>query len=143
VTAVFTGIIPYDVLRQKLATEQAEPLTMALQYANIERWGDLFVGIVAFGSVIAHTAVLLVFQLGQPRIFFSMARDGLLPASFARVHPRFKTPHITTILTGIAVGAFAMFASIDEMVDLINIGTLFAFDLVCLGMLVLRVREPD
>ena len=79
VAAVFTGIIPYDVLQQKLATEQAEPLTMALQYANIGRWGNLFVGIVAFGSVVAHTAVLLVFQLGQPRIFFSMARDGLLP----------------------------------------------------------------
>src|SRR5262249_15235145 len=69
VAAVFIGIIPFDVLRQKLASEQAEPLTMALQYANIQKWGDLFVGIVAFGSVVAHTAVLLVFQLGQPRIF--------------------------------------------------------------------------
>ncbi len=142
VAAVFIGIIPFDVLRQKLATEQAEPLTMALQYANIERWGDLFVGIVAFGSVVAHTAVLLVFQLGQPRIFFSMARDGLLPQSFAKVHPRFRTPHITTIITGVAVGICAMFTSIDEMVDLTNIGTLFAFILVCLGILVLRKREP-
>src|SRR5262249_19277788 len=77
VATVFSGIIPYDALKQKPSTEQAEPLTMALQYANIERWGNLFVGIVAFGSVVAHTAVLLVFQLGQPRIFFSMARDGL------------------------------------------------------------------
>jgi APA family basic amino acid/polyamine antiporter len=143
VAAIFTGIIPYDALRQKLATEQAEPLTMALQYANIERWGDLYIGIVAFGSVVAHTAVLLVFQLGQPRIFFSMARDGLLPASFARVHPTFRTPHVTTILTGVAVGACALFTSIDEMVDLTNIGTLFAFMLVCIGLLVLRVREPD
>src|SRR5439155_4121737 len=79
VAVVFTGIIPYDVLKQKLATEQAEPLTMALQYANIERFGNIIIGIVAFGSVIAHTAVLLVFQLGQPRIFMSMARDALLP----------------------------------------------------------------
>jgi len=142
VAAVFIGIIPFDVLRQKLATEQAEPLTMALQYANIEKWGDLFVGIVAFGSVVAHTAVLLVFQLGQPRIFFSMARDGLLPQSFAKVHPRFRTPHVTTILTGVAVAVCAMFTSIDEMVDLTNIGTLFAFILVCLGILVLRKREP-
>src|SRR5438876_3187558 len=86
VAAVFTGIIPYNVLVTKLASQQAEPLTMALQYANIGRWSDLFVGIVAFGSVVAHTAVLLVFQLGQPRIFFSMARDGLLPRSFAKVH---------------------------------------------------------
>jgi APA family basic amino acid/polyamine antiporter len=143
VALVFTGIIPYDVLKQKLATEQAEPLTMALQYADIGRWSTLFVGIVAFGSVVAHTAVLLVFQLGQPRIFFSMARDGLLPPVFARVHPRFRTPHVTTILTGVAVGVCAMFTSIDEMVDLTNIGTLFAFVLVCIGILVLRRREPD
>ncbi len=142
VAVVFTGIIPYDVLVTKLATEQAEPLTMALQYANIGRWSNLFVGIVAFGSVVAHTAVLLVFQLGQPRIFFSMARDGLLPASFARVHPRFRTPHVTTILTGVAVGVCAMFTSIDEMVDLTNIGTLFAFILVCIGILILRKRDP-
>ncbi len=143
VAAVFTGIIPYDVLVKKLATEQAEPLTMALQYANIPKFGDLFVGIVAFGSVVAHTAVLLVFQLGQPRIFFSMARDGLLPQSFARVHPRFRTPHVTTILTGVVVAGFSMFTSIDEMVDLTNIGTLFAFVLVCLGILILRKREPN
>jgi APA family basic amino acid/polyamine antiporter len=143
VAAVFTGIIPFSVLKQKLATEQAEPLTMALQYANIGRYSNLFVGIVAFGSVVAHTAVLLVFQLGQPRIFFSMARDGLLPASFAKVHPRFRTPHVTTIITGIAVGVCAMFTSIDEMVDLTNIGTLFAFILVCIGILILRKREPE
>ncbi|HEY2379689.1 MAG TPA: amino acid permease, partial [Terriglobia bacterium] len=143
VAAVFTGIIPFPVLKQKLATEQAEPLTMALQYANIGRYANLFVGIVAFGSVVAHTAVLLVFQLGQPRIFFSMARDGLLPHSFAKVHPRFRTPHVTTILTGVAVGVCAMFTSIDEMVDLTNIGTLFAFILVCIGIVILRHREPD
>src|SRR5262245_29824263 len=143
VSAVFTGIIPFDALKQKLATEQAEPLTMALQYANIERWGNVFVGIVAFGSVVAHTAVLLVFQLGQPRIFFSMARDGLLPQSFAKVHPRFRTPHVTTIVTGLLVGLCAMFTSIDEMVDLTNIGTLFAFTLVCIGIWILRRREPN
>ncbi len=143
VAAVFTGIIPYHALVKKLATEQAEPLTMALQYADIRRWGSLFVGIVAFGSVVAHTAVLLVFQLGQPRIFFSMARDGLLPQSFARVHPRFRTPHVTTIVTGLAVGVCSMFTTIDEMVDLTNIGTLFAFILVCLGVIILRRREPD
>jgi APA family basic amino acid/polyamine antiporter len=143
VAAVFTGVIPYDVLVKKLATEQAEPLTMALQYANIQRWGNLIIGTVAFGSVAAHTAVLLVFQLGQPRIFFSMARDGLLPPSFAKVHPRFRTPYVTTILTGVAVAVCAMFTSIDEMVDLTNIGTLFAFILVCVGILVLRRRDPD
>jgi APA family basic amino acid/polyamine antiporter len=142
VAAVFTGIIPYRALVQVLATQQAEPLTLALQYASIEKWGNLFVGIVAFGSVVAHTAVLLVFQLGQPRIFFSMARDGLLPKKFAAVHPKFRTPHVTTILTGVAVGVTSMFTTIDEMVDLTNIGTLFAFVLVCAGVLILRRREP-
>src|SRR5262245_41141081 len=143
VAAVFTGIIPHRELVQMQATQQAEPLTMALQYAHIEKLKNVAVGIVAFGSVIAHTAVLLVFQLGQPRIFFSMARDGLLPQSFAKVHPRFRTPHVTTILTGLFVGVTAMFTSIDEMVDLTNIGTLFAFMLVCAGILVLRRRDPD
>ena len=143
VAAVFTGIIPYPALVRMLSTQRAEPLTLALEYANIPKWGNLFVGIVAFGSVVAHTAVLLVFQLGQPRIFFSMARDGLLPKKFASVHPKFKTPHVTTILTGVAVGVTSMFTNIDEMVDLTNIGTLFAFVLVCLGVLILRRREPE
>src|SRR5262249_19817998 len=92
---------------------------------------------------IAHTAVLLVYQLGQPRIFFSMARDGLLPQRFAQVHPRFRTPFFSTVLTGVFVGGVAMFASIDEMVDLTNIGTLFAFILVCAGLIVLRYKDPD
>jgi len=145
VAAVFTGLISYTDLKTKLATEQAEPLTMALQHVEQVFHTDLgkAIGIVAFGSVIAHTAVLLVFQLGQPRIFFSMARDGLLPPAFYKVHPRFRTPHISTILTGVFVGVFAAVASIDEMVDLTNIGTLFAFILVCAGIIVLRIREPN
>jgi APA family basic amino acid/polyamine antiporter len=141
VGVVFTGLISYGDLRTKLATEQAEPLTMALQHAMPD--SRLAVVIVAFGSVVAHTAVLLVFQLGQPRIFFSMARDGMLPPVFYKVHPRFRTPHVSTILTGIFVGACAAVASIDEMVDLTNIGTLFAFILVCAGTIVLRVTDPD
>ncbi len=141
VAAVFTGMMPYPALLHRLSTEQAEPLTMALNHvAPDNRWAS---GIVAFGSVVAHTAVLLVFQLGQPRIFFSMARDGLLPPSFAKVHPRFKTPHVTTILTGVAVGLVAAVANIEEMVDLTNIGTLFAFVLVCLGITVLRLKDPQ
>ncbi len=141
VAAVFTGVMPYDVLKDKLATEQAEPLTMALRFvAPNARWAA---GLVDFGSVVAHTAVLLVFQLGQPRIFFSMARDGLLPPVFAKVHPKFKTPHVTTILTGVIVGLFAAVMSIDEMVDLTNIGTLFAFTLVCIGITILRYKDPN
>jgi APA family basic amino acid/polyamine antiporter len=72
-----------------------------------------------------------------------MSRDGLLPAGFAKVHPKFRTPYVTTILTGVAVGVCAMFTSIDEMVDLTNIGTLFAFVLVCAGIIVLRKRDPQ
>jgi basic amino acid/polyamine antiporter, APA family len=141
VSAVFTGILPYEVLKAKLATEQAEPLTMALQYRAPDAvWAS---GIVALGSVIAHTAVLLVFQLGQARIFFSISRDGLLPKVFSRVHPRFQTPHVNTIIIGLLVGTTAAFTTIDEMVDLTNIGTLFAFILVCIGIPILRYREPD
>jgi APA family basic amino acid/polyamine antiporter len=88
------------------------------------------------------TAVLLVFQYGQPRIFMSMARDGLLPAWAARIHPRFKTPHVTTVITGVMVGLWALVGDGDEVADLTSIGTLFAFALVCIGVLVLRVIEP-
>ena len=89
------------------------------------------------------SSVLLVFQLGQPRIFMSMARDGLLPPFLAKVHPRFKTPYVGTIITGFFVATFAAFANIAEVVDLTNIGTLFAFVLVSAGVIVLRRLEPD
>jgi APA family basic amino acid/polyamine antiporter len=141
VAAVFTGMIPYPELVRRLANEQAEPLTMALNHvAPQATWAST---IVALGSVIAHTAVLLVFQLGQPRIFFSMARDGLLPQWAARVHPRYRTPHVTTIITGVAVGVFAGLLNINEVVELTNIGTLFAFVLVCVGIVILRYKDPD
>ncbi|HEV7427918.1 MAG TPA: amino acid permease, partial [Thermoanaerobaculia bacterium] len=140
IAAVFTGMIPYADLVKKLSSEQAEPLTMAMKYATMPNW---MVGVVAFGSVVAHTAVLLVFQLGQPRIFFAMSRDGLLPPFFARVHPKYRTPHVGTIITGVGVGVTAMFTSLDAMVDLTNIGTLFAFILVCFGIMILRVKDPD
>jgi basic amino acid/polyamine antiporter, APA family len=140
VAAVFTGMIPYRALVGALATEQAEPLTLAMKHVQMPNW---MVGVVAAGSVIAHTAVLFVFQLGQPRIFFAMSRDGLLPAAFSRVHPKFGTPHVSTILTGVFVGIFSMFTTLEEMVDLTNIGTLFAFFLVCVGIIILRVKEPN
>jgi len=140
IAAVFTGMIPYGALTKTLSSEQAEPLTLAMKFVSMPNW---MVGVVAFGSVIAHTAVLLVFQLGQPRIFFAMSRDGLLWPFFSKVHPRFKTPYIGTILTGVFVGVTAMVTSLDAMVDLTNIGTLFAFILVCIGIMILRVREPN
>src|SRR5437763_843479 len=140
IAAIFTGMIPYHALVKTLASEQAEPLTLAMKYVSMPGW---MVGVVAFGSVVAHTAVLLVFQLGQPRIFFAMSRDGLLPPFFARVHPKYKTPHVATIITGIFVATAALFSSLDAMVDLTNIGTLFAFLLVCIGIIILRVKEPN
>ena len=82
--------------------------------------------------------MLLVFQLGQPRIFMAMARDGLLPQYFAKIHPRFRTPHVTTIWTGVVVGGVTMLTDIGSLSDLTNIGTLFAFILVCIGVAVLR-----
>lgn len=141
VSAVFTGLMPYGELITRPTNELSESLTMAIQHvAPQATWAT---GIVAFGSVVAHTAVLLVFQMGQPRIFFAMARDGLLPPVFTRVHPRFRTPHVTTIVTGLVVGCLASFANIEEMVDLTNIGTLFAFTLVCIGIPILRFRDPN
>ncbi|MEK6337096.1 MAG: amino acid permease [Acidobacteriota bacterium] len=141
VAAIFSGAVPFSVLSTWSKSDLDKSLSIALtSVAPNARWQA---GVIAFGSVVAHTAVLLVFQLGQPRIFFSMARDGLLPPVFASVHPRFKTPHVTTILTGIVVGGIAAFATVDEMVSLTNIGTLFAFILVCVGVIVLRYKEHD
>ena len=142
VAAVFTGMIPFPELQKVSSSGQAEALTMALDYVA-PSGVTLPQTIVAFGSVVAHTAVLLVFQLGQPRIFMSMARDGLLPPVFASIHPRFKTPHVTTILTGIFVGGIAAFANIESMLNLTNIGTLFAFMLVCIGIPILRYKDPQ
>lgn len=138
VAAVFTGIVPFSLLKTSLAHQKAEPLTLAMQHINLG-WAAV---IVAFGSIVAHIAVLLVLQLGQSRIFFSMARDGLLPSVFSNVHKRFKTPHVATIVTGLIIALIAAFTNIDEMVDLTNIGTLFAFVLVCFGVIILRIKEP-
>ncbi len=139
VAAVFTGLVPYTELAALDSGKRAEALAVAMQYAKTPAW---MVGVVALGSVVAQTSVLLVFQLGQPRILFAMARDGFLPPALSRVHPRFKTPHVATILTGVLVAVVSALANIDEMVDLTNIGTLFAFVLVCLGIVILRKRDP-
>ena len=136
VTVALTGMMPFMELKNKIA----EPLIAGLDYNHAARW---IIVLVSLGSVIAHTAVLLVFQMGQPRIFFSMSRDGLLPQYFARVHEKFKTPHVTTIWTGVFVAVLSALCNIDEMANLCNIGTLFAFVLVCMGVIVLRVKDPD
>jgi APA family basic amino acid/polyamine antiporter len=135
---VMTGMAPW----QGLGTP--EPMITALALAEgSPRLLQISRFIVSLGAVIAMSSVLLVFQLGQPRIFMSMSRDGLLPPFLARVHPRFRTPYIGTVLTGLFVATFAAFANIAEVVDLTNIGTLFAFVLVSAGVIVLRRQEPD
>jgi basic amino acid/polyamine antiporter, APA family len=138
VAGVMTGVAPWP----KLGT--AEPMITALALADgSPRLISISRFIVSLGAVFAMTSVLLVFQLGQPRIFMSMSRDGLLPPFFSKVHPRFKTPYVGTIITGTFVGSFAAFANIAEVVELTNIGTLFAFILVSAGVIVLRKAEPD
>ncbi len=129
---VATGLVPYQQL------QGADPLARAFEVAGIG-WGQ---AIVSGGAIISMAAVLLVFQLGQPRILYAMSRDGLLPPSFRVVHPVHRTPHVTTILTGVLVGVGATLFDAAETYDLTNIGTLFAFVVVCLGVLVLRLRDP-
>jgi len=132
VGAVATGLVPYTQLRA------ADPLAKALEVAGLQTasW------IVSFGAVVSLTAVLLVFQYGQPRIFFAMARDGLLPAWAAKISERRRVPHITTWVTGIVVAVGALFADENEIYDLTNIGTLSAFAIVCVGVLALRYIDP-
>ncbi len=132
VGAVATGLVPYMQLKS------SDPLARALQVAGFPAasW------IVAAGAVVSMAAVLLVFQYGQPRIFFAMARDGLLPPWAAKIHPKYRTPHVTTILTGVLVATGALLADDAATYDLTNIGTLSAFALVCIGVLVLRYSDP-
>jgi len=130
---VLTGMVPYTELAV------ADPLAHALQRAGFETVG----WIVALGAAVSMTAVLLVFQYGQPRIFFAMARDGLLPQWAAKLHPVSRIPSTTTLLTGVVVAAASLIGDAAETYDLTNIGTLFAFALVSVGVLVLRVTEPD
>jgi len=132
VAAVLTGMSHYTNFRN-----ESEPLSVAMRAVRMPWAGS----IIDFGSVVAHTAVLLVFQLGQPRILYAMSRDGLLPKAMAKTHPRFRTPHVATILTGLFVAVGAAISSLDEMADLCSIGTLSAFIIVCGGVLVLRRRE--
>jgi APA family basic amino acid/polyamine antiporter len=116
----------------------ADPLAYALTSTGLQTMSK----IVAFGAIFSMAAVLLVFQYGQPRIFFAMARDGLLPQWAARLDRQTRIPYVTTIITGVFVAIWALIGDAAETYDLTNIGTLFAFALVCLGVIVLRHTDP-
>ncbi len=133
VGAVLTGMVPWRTLGV------ADPLAQALATAGYTGVG----WVVALGAAVSMSAVLLVFQYGQPRILFAMARDGLLPGWAARVDPVTRIPRTTTWLTGVVVAVAAAVGDAAETYDLTNIGTLFAFALVCVGVLALRLRDPD
>ncbi len=133
VAFVLTGIVPY----QKLNV--ADPIAVALDEVPGMFWLKPF---IKFGAIAGLSSVVLVMLMSQPRIFYSMAKDGFLPEWFSRVHPKFKTPHITTMLCGVVAAAIAGFVPIDVLGHLVSIGTLLAFVLVCIGVWVLRVTDP-
>ncbi len=134
VTLVVVGMVPYTELAGK-----ADPLAYVFEHHGLTS----LAGVVAVGAVVATTASLLVYQIGQPRILMAMSHDGLLPPWFGRVHPRLGTPGNATILTGFLVAVPAALMDIGEVVELANIGTLFAFAVVCVGVMILRVRRPE
>jgi len=133
VSLVLTGILPY----QRYLNDAA-PVATALAVSGAP-WAHLLVSI---GALAGMSSVILVFQLGQPRIFMAMSRDKLLPAFFGKLHPKYRTPYIPTILTGVLVGLAALFIDIGEAAELTNIGTLAAFIIVCAGVPFLRKSSP-
>ena len=132
IALVLTGMVDYKLLNV------GDPLSFVFEKLHVT-W---IAGIIAVSAVIAMASVLLVFQMGQPRIWMSMSRDGLLPKQFSKVHPKYKTPSFATIVTGFVVAVPALFMNLTMVTDLCSIGTLFAFVLVCAGVLVLQ-NKPD
>ncbi len=128
IALVLTGIVKYDTLAV------GDPLAFVFDQIDLK----LMSGIIAVSAVFAMASVLLVFQMGQPRIWMSMSRDGLLPKSFSKIHPKYKTPSFATVVVGFVVAIPALFMNLTTVTDLCSIGTLFAFVLVCAGVLVLQ-----
>ncbi|MCL6523078.1 MAG: amino acid permease [Thermoflavifilum sp.] len=131
VSLVLTGMVPFHELNVN------DPLAFVFQRLGLTHISY----VISISAVIATASVLLVFQMGQPRIWMSMSRDGLLPPAFSRIHPRFGTPSFSTIVTGIVVAVPALFMNLQEVTDLTSIGTLFAFVLVCGGILFLPADD--
>jgi APA family basic amino acid/polyamine antiporter len=135
VSAVLTGIVPYADLNV--------PAPLALAIDNTGNTLLWLRPLIKIGAIAGLSSVILVMLLGQPRIFYTMAKDGLLPKSFSRVHPRFRTPYVTTIITGIVACFIAGLLPIHILSELVSIGTLLAFTIVCLSIIVLRKKRPD
>jgi amino acid transporter len=133
ISMVLTGMVHYSDLAV------GDPLAFVFKKIGLDWVG----GVIAFTALIAMAGVILVFQLGQPRIWMSMSRDGLLPKAFSKIHPKYKTPSFATIITGIVVAVPALFMNLTEVTDLTSIGTLFAFIVVCGGVLVLQQKNSQ
>ena len=133
VSGIATGIMSYKELNVP------DPIAVAADRAGLGWMATL----IKLGAIAGLSSVILVMLLGQSRVFYSMSRDGLLPQFVNKVHPKFQTPYITSIVTGIGVAFFAAILPIRDAASLVSIGTLLAFVIVSVGILVLRVREPD
>jgi APA family basic amino acid/polyamine antiporter len=134
VTLVLTGIVPFTELNVK------EPIALGVERAGGLNW---LAPLINIGAIAGLSSVMLVMLMAQPRIFYSMSKEGLLPPSFSKIHPKFKTPYIPTIVTGIFCASAAGIFNVNDLGHMVSIGTLFAFIIVCVGIIILRKTHPN